>query len=92
MSRDKKNYSDFTNVKKMKNELIPEEFPEGSWGMPINQNQPVEGKSTPWLEEQRRQSAFIYPDKERHDNLPRQAPGSHPLHDESNNDSEENEQ
>ncbi|MUV39178.1 hypothetical protein JNUCC1_03051 [Lentibacillus sp. JNUCC-1] len=76
-------YSDFANVKSMRDELIPEEFPEGSFGSPIGQDEPAYGKSTPWEEGQRRQSAFIYADKEQHDDLPRQAPGSHPLHDES---------
>lgn len=73
-----KKYSDFSNVTQMKNELIPEEFPEGAFGSPIN----AKSKSTPWKKGQHRQSAYVYPDKEQHDDLPRQAPGAHPLHDE----------
>jgi len=76
-------YEDFSNVRAQKNELIPEEFPEGSFGSEINKDEPVEGKSTPWEEGQRRQSAFVYADKDFHAGLPRQAPGAHPLHDEA---------
>ncbi|MGM8365198.1 hypothetical protein ACLIBG_06915 [Virgibacillus sp. W0181] len=74
-------YSNISNVDE--NEyLIPEEFPEGSFGSPINADEAVFSKSTPWQKGQRRQSAFVYPDKDRHDDLPRQTPGSHPIHDE----------
>ncbi|WP_404453928.1 hypothetical protein LG329_04575 [Virgibacillus necropolis] len=78
----KRNYSEVDNLKRQRNELIPEEFPEGPIGSPINDDEPIESKSTPWEEGQRRQSAFVFPDKEQHDDLPRQAPGSHPIHDE----------
>ncbi|WP_217588652.1 hypothetical protein [Lentibacillus saliphilus] len=76
-------YSDFANVKKTRDALIPEEFPEGAFGSPIEQDEPVKSKSTPWEDGQYRQSAFTYADKEQHDDLPRQAPGAHPLHDET---------
>ncbi|PAV28736.1 hypothetical protein CIL05_15770 [Virgibacillus profundi] len=83
MARKGKNvYSDFSNVRNQRNELIPEEFPEGAFGSSINKEEPVYGKSTPWEKGQRRQSAFIYPYKELHEDLPRQTPGAHPLHDE----------
>ncbi|RLL46515.1 hypothetical protein D8M04_04720 [Oceanobacillus piezotolerans] len=81
----KKHQRKFTNfeaIERSKNELIPEEFPEGAFGSPVNSKEPVEGKSTPWEEGQKRMSAFVYPDEEQHDDLPRQLPGSHPLHDE----------
>lgn len=82
MRKDKEEqYSNISNVDE--NEyLIPEEFPEGSFGSPINAEKAVFSKSTPWQKGQRRQSAFVYPDKDRHDDLPRQAPGAHPIHDE----------
>lgn len=63
-------------------ELIPEEFPEGPVGSPINEDEAVTGKSTPWKKGQRRASAYVYADKEQHDDIPRRLPGSHPLHDE----------
>lgn len=78
---DKKKFSDFSNVRNQKNHLIPEEFPEGPFGSSINKNEPVEGKSTPWEDGQRRQSAFVYPYKELHEDLPRQIDGAHPIHD-----------
>ncbi|HEX6594715.1 MAG TPA: hypothetical protein VF095_09010 [Bacillota bacterium] len=83
MSRKKeREYTDFSNVVNMQNALIPEEFPEGAFGDPFNQDDPVQAKSTPWQRGQYRESAFVYPDKERHDDLPRQTPGAHPIHDE----------
>ncbi|MFD2750245.1 hypothetical protein ACFSUM_07470 [Virgibacillus siamensis] len=85
----KKEYRDFSNVKNVRENLIPEEFPEGPVGSSINKDEPPYSKSTPWTEGQRRQSAFIYPDKEQHDDLPRQAPTSHPLHDESGDATDE---
>lgn len=82
MSRKKeKKYSNFSNVNNQNN-LIPEEFPEGPFGSSIDDEELVSGKSTPWIEGQRRQSAFVYPDKELHEDLPRQTPGAHPIHDE----------
>ncbi|MFD1039461.1 hypothetical protein ACFQ3N_13815 [Virgibacillus byunsanensis] len=77
-----KNYSDFSNVKNVRNYLVPEEFPDGPLGSPINEDELASSKSTPWEEGQRRQSAFNYPYKEMHEDLPRQTPGSHPIHDE----------
>lgn len=77
-----KTYTDFSNVRSMNNELVPEEYPEGAFESAYGTEEPVESKSTPWEKGQRRQSAYIYPDKARHQDLPRQAPGSHPIHDE----------
>lgn len=77
----KKDYSDFSNVKNMKNNLIPEEFPEGAFGSSIQKQQPVYSKSTSWKKGQRRQSAYVYSYKELHEDLPRQTPGAHIIHD-----------
>lgn len=79
-----KRYNDVESVKRMKNQLIPEEFPEGAYGSSINKDEPVEAKSTPWQEGQYRESAYVFPHKTQHDNLPRQADGAHPIHDEEN--------
>ncbi|SHG42185.1 hypothetical protein [Ornithinibacillus halophilus] len=79
---DKKKFSDFSNVREQRNNLIPEEFPEGSFGSAINKDEPVYSKSTPWKDGQRRESAFVYPYKQLHEDLPRQVPGAHPIHDE----------
>lgn len=78
-------HADFSNVEKRRHLLIPEEFPDGPLGSTIRSDQPVEGKSTPWQEGQYRDSAFVFPDKELHDDTPRQAPGAHPIHDEDQN-------
>lgn len=80
--KEAKDFSDFTNVKKIHDDLIPEEFPEGAFGSPINAMQSIQGKSSPWEKGQHRQSAYVYPDKSIHNDLPRQAPGAHPTHDE----------
>jgi hypothetical protein len=77
-----KKYSDFSAVDKSRNEIIPEEFPEGPVGSPINAENPVTGKSTPWKDGQKRMSAFVYPDEAQHEDLPRQIDGAHPTHDE----------
>lgn len=83
MSKDhNKKFSNFSNVEKMKNELIPEEFPEGAFGSLINKDEKVTSKSTEWKEGQKRTSAYVYPDEEQHDEVPRQFPGAHPPHDE----------
>ncbi|MEC5424952.1 hypothetical protein QGM71_15805 [Virgibacillus sp. C22-A2] len=81
-NKDVKKYSDFSNVTNQRNLLIPEEFPEGAFGSSINKEEPVYSKSTPWGKGQFRESAFVYPYKELHEDLPRQTPGAHPIHDE----------
>jgi len=80
--RDKETYSELSNVDTAHDSLIPEEFPEGPVGSPFRKHKKVEGKSTEWEEGQQRTSAYTYPDKDQHDDLPRRASGSHPLHDE----------
>ncbi|WP_100013238.1 hypothetical protein [Lentibacillus sediminis] len=81
MPKKNKSFSNFSNVRSLNEELVPEEFPEGPLGSTIDKEKPTEGKSGPWLEGQHRGSAFVYPDKEQHDDLPRKTPGAHPLHD-----------
>lgn len=74
ISDKEKKYSDFSNVQKMKNMIIPEEFPEGPFGSPINQEKLVEGKSTPWEKGQYSASAYTFPGK----GIQRQVPDSYP--------------
>lgn len=76
-----KKYSDFSNVIKIDNELIPEEFPEGAFGSTIHEDIPVSGKSTPWEKGERRQSAYIYADKDQHLNEQRNYPNAHSAED-----------
>lgn len=64
MKKSDKEYSDFSNVKSVREDLVPEEFPEGAFGSSIDQDDTVLGKSTPWKEGQSRQSAFRHTYKE----------------------------
>lgn len=82
MGKKEDKYSDFSNVNNRRNALIPEEFPEGAFGSTVNQEEPVYSKSTPWKDGQYRESAYVFPYKEMHEDLPRQVPGAHPIHDE----------
>ncbi|WP_284141670.1 MULTISPECIES: hypothetical protein [unclassified Virgibacillus] len=81
--KDKEQYTDVSSVEKQRENLVPEEFPEGPFGSAIRRDDPIFSKSSSWKKGQRRQSAFVYADKEQHDDLPRQAPGAHPIHDEA---------
>lgn len=63
-----------------KEELLPEEFPEGPVG--AAKNKPL-GKSTPWGPRQRQASNFVYPKKAFHEGLTREDPTAHPTHDEA---------
>jgi len=82
--KDAERKTNFSNVEKLNEYLIPEEFPEGAYGSPIRAFDPVEGKSTEWEEGQRRYSAFTYENKSLHEDLPRQIEGAHPPHDDPN--------
>lgn len=87
--KDAKKYSNFSNVEQQHDKLTTQEMPEGPYGSPINADEPVQGKSTSWERGQHQDSAFIYPDKAAHDDLPRQYDGAHPLHDERGHPKEE---
>lgn len=82
MHEDKEQYSEFKVVEDSRNYLTAEEFPEGTYGMPIGENEPVQNKSTPWQKGQKRLSSYTYENRQLHDDLPRQMEGAHPLHDE----------
>lgn len=79
MTKNEKEYSDVSTVKSRKEHLMPKEYPEGPYGSPIRSDDPVEGKSTAWVEGQKRQSAFAYADRDLHEHTPRQTPGAHPV-------------
>ncbi|WP_083935067.1 hypothetical protein [Bacillus sp. 1NLA3E] len=84
----KEEYSNFSNVEKQKNFLTAEEFPEGPYGSPVGQDEPVENKNTPWQEGQQFYSNFTYENRNLHQDLPRQYPGAHPTHSEKNKNEE----
>ncbi|MFC5713618.1 cytosolic protein [Thalassorhabdus alkalitolerans] len=75
-------YTDFANVETQRNFLTREDLIEGPYGSPINRDEPVKNKTTPWEKDQQYYSAFTYEFRNLHQNLPRQFPGAHPPHDE----------
>ena len=81
-------YTDFANVENQRKFLAAEEFPEGSYGSPINKAEPVQNKETPWEEGQQFYSNFTYETRNLHQDLPRQYPGGHPTHDNPDEESE----
>jgi len=87
--KDSEQYSDFSNVEKQRNYLTAEEYPEGPYGSPIRANDPVENKSTPWKEGQRRYSSYNYEFKALHQDLPRQMEPAHRPHDNKNTDTQQ---
>lgn len=74
-------YSDFSNVEAQNNYLVPEEFPEGSYGMMFHPRETVTHKESPRHQGQRDYSAFNYEFKNLHQDIPRNFPGAHPPHD-----------
>ncbi|WP_077214481.1 cytosolic protein [Bacillus dakarensis] len=84
--QDREVYTDFANVETQRNFLTAEEFPEGPFGSPIGQDEPVQNKNTPWKEGQQYYSNFTYENRNLHEGLPRQMEGSHPTHDDPNTD------
>ncbi|MGV3465695.1 MAG: cytosolic protein [Heyndrickxia sp.] len=81
-------YTDFSTVETRKNFIHPEDLPDGSYGAPRGADTPVQGKSTPWREGQRSYSNFNYEFKSFHQDLPREFPGSHPTHDDPDENQE----
>ncbi|WP_456277807.1 cytosolic protein [Bacillus sp. AK128] len=79
--KDRDMYRDFSNVETMRMYTVPNHMPEGPYGCPIGADEPVGNKQqTPWEDRQRPYSAFNYEFKNLHQDIPRQDPGSHPVH------------
>jgi hypothetical protein len=78
---DNEQYSDLSAVESQRNEIIPEEFPEGPYGASTDEARL--GKATGWEKGQHVISAFSYEGRDFHQGLERQYPGSHPTHDEN---------
>ncbi|SMO83658.1 hypothetical protein [Melghirimyces algeriensis] len=81
-------YNDLKSVESQRNELVPEEFPEGPYGATTNED--VLGKESPWRASQHASPRFTYEMREFHEGIPRQVPGSHPTHDDPDRDEEVN--
>jgi hypothetical protein len=86
--QEKETYTDFANVEVQNYFLTAEEFPEGPYGSPIKADKIVKNKETPWKEGQQYYSNFTYENRTLHEGLPRQMRGSHPTHDEENEDTD----
>lgn len=78
----RKPYRDLKTVESLRNELVPEEFPEGPYGASTHEDEL--GKDSPWRPTQHASPRFTYEMRDFHEGIPRQIPGSHPTHDESN--------
>ncbi|QCJ43963.1 cytosolic protein [Bacillus sp. S3] len=88
-NKDSEKYTELSTVEQQQNFLTAQEFPEGSYGSSIRKDEPVQNKSTPWKEGQRKYSAFNYEFKSLHQDLPRQMEGAHPPHDDPDTDIQE---
>ena len=72
-------HTDLATVESQRNDITAEEFPEGPYGSSLNAE--TLGKSRPWREDQRPPNSYTYEDRRFHEGIPRDYPGSHPLHD-----------
>lgn len=84
MKEDRSKYTDVAAVESQRNDLTAEEFPEGPYGMTLESESL--GKSSPWREDQRPPSAFVYENRGLHEGLPRVYPPDHDTHDEDRGD------
>ena len=73
--RNERRYGDLSTVESQRNEIIPEEFPEGPYGSA--NSFAIEGKSDPWREDQRRISAYAYENRRLHEEMERAYPPDH---------------
>lgn len=78
------NYRDFKTVESIRNDIIPEEFPEGPYGAATNED--ALGKETPYTAHQHAAPQYTYEDREFHAGLNRQDPSAHPTHSEASDE------
>ncbi|AIG28151.1 hypothetical protein [Brevibacillus laterosporus] len=75
-------YSELSTVQSQRNEILQEEFPEGPFGAATNEEKL--GKATGWEKGQHSTTTrFTYETRQLHQELPRQYPGAHPTHSDS---------
>jgi hypothetical protein len=70
---------DLSTVESQRNDLLPEEFPEGPYGSPLLTESL--GKSSPWRPEQRPPNRFTYENRRLHEGMGRGYPEDHETHD-----------
>lgn len=73
IEEDRQLYTDVSTVESQRNDLIPEEFPEGPYGSDLLMESL--GKSTPWRIDQRSSNRFDYENRTLHAGLKRDYPG-----------------
>ncbi|THF76100.1 hypothetical protein [Cohnella fermenti] len=81
--RDKRSYDEeLDTVRSQRSELVPEEFPEGPYGMELGAGESGSGEIAPRTDDAHPLSAFTYENRELHAGLEREYPGDHPTHSE----------
>ncbi|MFX3633043.1 MAG: hypothetical protein ACE3L7_04865 [Candidatus Pristimantibacillus sp.] len=73
IDEERSEYTDLATVESQRNDLIPEEFPEGPYGSDIVAESL--GKSTPWRIDQRSSRRFSYENRSLPQDLDRHYPG-----------------
>ncbi|MCS1351788.1 hypothetical protein [Mechercharimyces sp. CAU 1602] len=76
---EEENFQELDTVISQRSELVPEEFADGPYGAAHNEEHL--GKRTPWYKNQHASPRFTYEDRQFHEGIPRQDPGSHHIHD-----------
>jgi hypothetical protein len=76
---DNRRYGELSTVESQRNEIIPEEFPEGPYGAATDEVRL--GKATGWEKDQHAISNVTYEYRNFHQGLEREYPGVHPTHD-----------
>ncbi len=73
MDEKRQPYADLSSVESQRNDLIPEEFPEGPYGTVLRSESL--GKSSPWRSDQRPSNRFAYENRQLHALQSRDYPG-----------------